>query len=430
MSDVLGDLRSDHLAGRRRGLASVCSAHPDVLAAAMHAALAGPGALLVEATAAQVNQYGGYTGMTPEAFVAELRRLAAAGGFPPERLTVGADHLGPYVWRADPAEAAMARCEELIRRCVRAGFRKLHLDTGFGCADDPAPLVPPEQAAARAVRLCRAAEAAVAEGQARPFYVVGAEVPAPGGDLAGDEAPAVTPVADLVDALERLRAGFRAAGLESAWERVAAVVVQPGVEFGDERAAAYRSERAAALSAFHARLPGIMTFEIHSTDYQPAEALDRLTADHFTLLKLGPCLTHACHRAVLALERLEGELLAGRPGVERSGVADALEAAMLADPAHWRRTTAAARTSSGACGGRACGTARATTGARPRSSRRWAGCAATWRAPCPSRWSSASSRGSTSPTPRRMPRHSSAQRCRRRSGPTSTPLRRSRLECV
>jgi D-tagatose-1,6-bisphosphate aldolase subunit GatZ/KbaZ len=336
MSDVLGDLRSDHLAGRRRGLASVCSAHPDVLAAAMHAALAGPGALLVEATAGQVNQYGGYTGMTPEAFVAGLRRLAAAGGFPPERLTVGADHLGPYVWRADPAEAAMARCEELIRRCVRAGFRKLHLDTGFGCADDPAPLVPPEQAAARAVRLCRAAEAAVAEGQARPFYVVGAEVPAPGGDLAGDEAPAVTPVADLVDALDRLRAGFRAAGLESAWERVVAVVVQPGVEFGDEHAAAYRSERAAALSAFHARLPGIMTFEIHSTDYQPAEALDRLTADHFTLLKLGPCLTHACHRAVLALERLEGELLAGRPGVERSGVADALEAAMLADPAHWQ----------------------------------------------------------------------------------------------
>ena len=336
MSDVLGDLRSDHLAGRRRGLASVCSAHPDVLAAAMHAALAGPGALLVEATAAQVNQYGGYTGMTPEAFVAGLRRLAAAGGFPAERLTVGADHLGPYVWRTDPAEAAMARCEELIRRCVRAGFRKLHLDTGFGCADDPAPLVPPEQAAARAVRLCRAAEAAVADGQPRPFYVVGAEVPAPGGDLAGDEAPAVTPVADLVDALERLRAGFRAAGLESAWERVVAVVVQPGVEFGDERAAAYRSERASALSAFHARLPGIMTFEIHSTDYQPAEALDRLTADHFTLLKLGPCLTHACHQAVRALERLEGELLAGRSGFERSGVADALEAAMLADQAHWR----------------------------------------------------------------------------------------------
>ena len=336
MSAILRDLRSDHLAGRRRGLASVCSAHPDVLTAAMHAVLAGPGALLVEATAGQVNQYGGYTGMTPAAFVAELHRLAAAAGFPAGRLTVGADHLGPYAWRTEPAETAMGRCEELIRRCVRAGFRKLHLDTGFGCADDPSPLVPLERAVARAVRLCRAAEAAVADGQPRPFYVVGAEVPAPGGDLAGDEAPAVTPVADLVDALDRLRAGFHAAGLGSAWERVVAVVVQPGVEFGDERAAAYRSERAAALSAYHARLPGIMTFEIHSTDYQPAEALGRLTADHFTLLKLGPCLTHACHQAVLALERLESDLLAGRSGFERSGVADALEAAMLADPAHWR----------------------------------------------------------------------------------------------
>ena len=422
MSDVLGDLRSDHLAGRRRGLASVCSAHPDVLAAAMHAALAGPGALLVEATAAQVNQYGGYTGMTPEAFVAELRRLAAAGGFPPERLTVGADHLGPYVWRTDPAEAAMARCEELIRRCVRAGFRKLHLDTGFGCADDPAPLVPPEQAAARAVRLCRAAEAAVAEGQARPFYVVGAEVPAPGGDLAGDEAPAVTPVADLVDALERLRAGFRAAGLESAWERVVAVVVQPGVEFGDERAAAYRSERAAALSAFHARLPGIMTFEIHSTDYQPAEALDRLTADHFTLLKLGPCLTHACHRAVRRARAPRGRAAGGAPRVRavggggRPGGGHAGRPGALALALPRRPGRAPAPAAGEPAGPRALllGRARGPVGAGPAAPQPGGPAAPpAGRALFPG--------ARPRPTARRMPPHSSARRCRRRSGPTSTP---------
>jgi D-tagatose-bisphosphate aldolase class II non-catalytic subunit len=336
MRDILRDLRADHLAGRRKGLASICSAHPEVLAAAMHAVLAGPGTLLVEATANQVNQYGGYTGLTPEAFAAGLRRLAAAAGFPAERLTVGADHLGPYAWRAEPAERAMGRCEELIGHCVRAGFRKLHLDTGFGCADDPAPVVPLDSAVARAVRLCRAAEAAVAQGQPRPCYVVGAEVPPPGGDLAGAGPPAVTPVGELEEVLRRFRAGFGAAGLEWAWERVLAVVVQPGVEFGDDGVAVYRPGRAAALAAFHSRLPGVMTYEIHSTDYQPAEALARLTADHFTLLKVGPCLTHAYHQAVLALEGLEQEWLGGRTGCERSGVAAALEAAMLADPAHWR----------------------------------------------------------------------------------------------
>lgn len=181
MKDILGELRSDHLAGRRRGLVSICSAHPDVLTVAMQASLeGGPGALLVEVTANQVNQFGGYTGLTPDAFVSAVNRLAGATGFPVERLIVGADHLGPYVWRSEPAESALGRCEELVRRCIRAGFRKLHLDTGFGCADDPGPVVPLELAVERAVRLCRAAEAALADGQPRPYYVVGAEVPPPG----------------------------------------------------------------------------------------------------------------------------------------------------------------------------------------------------------------------------------------------------------
>jgi D-tagatose-1,6-bisphosphate aldolase subunit GatZ/KbaZ len=333
MKDLLGELRSDHLAGRRRGLVSICSAHPDVLTVAMQASLeGGPGALLVEVTANQVNQFGGYTGLTPDAFVSAVNRLAGATGFPIERLIVGADHLGPYVWRSEPAESALGRCEELVRRCIRAGFRKLHLDTGFGCADDPGPVVPLELAVERAVRLCRAAEAALADGQPRPYYVVGAEVPPPGGSLEG-EPPAVTPVAEVAGVLQRVRTGLQSAGLASAWERVIAVVVQPGVEFGDERVAVYRPERAAALSAFHAQLPGIMTYEIHSTDYQPGDALAQLTADHFTLLKVGPCLTHAFHDAVLALEKLEQ---AWRGGLQASGVAAALEAAMVADPANWR----------------------------------------------------------------------------------------------
>jgi D-tagatose-1,6-bisphosphate aldolase subunit GatZ/KbaZ len=230
----------------------------------------------------------------------------------------------------------MRRCEELIQRCVRSGFRKLHIDTGFGCADDPAPLVPLRHAVERAVRLCRAAEAAVAPGDPLPFYVVGAEAPVPGGDLSGAEPPEVTTVSELEDALRQFRTGFLAAGLESAWERVVAVVVQPGVEFGDDGVAVYRPERAAALSRFHGRLPGAMTYEVHSADYQPADALARLTADHFTLLKVGPCLTHAFRRAVTALEGLEEELLRGRAGFERAGVSAALEAAMLDDPSHWR----------------------------------------------------------------------------------------------
>ncbi len=331
----LSELRSDHLTGRRKGLVSVCSAHPRVLTTVMRAVLeSGAGPLLVEGTAAQVNQFGGYTGLTPSTFAAEVHRLAAAAGLPSERLIIGADHLGPYVWRGEPSRIALARCEDLARSCVRAGYRKLHLDTGFGCADDP-PVVPTERAVERAVRLCRAAESAVPHGEPSPYYVLDAEVPPPGGSLE-IEAPLVTPPETVAAVLDRMRTGFREAGLDAVWARVVAVVVQPGVEFGDERVAVYRPERAAALSAFHAELPGIMTFEIHSTDYQPPEALERMTADHFALLKVGPCLTHAFHRAGLALEALEQEWRRGEAGFRPSGVSDELERAMLADPAAWR----------------------------------------------------------------------------------------------
>ena len=50
-------------AGERRGIWSVCSAHPLVLEACIDQALADGGPLLVEATCNQVNQEGGYTGM-------------------------------------------------------------------------------------------------------------------------------------------------------------------------------------------------------------------------------------------------------------------------------------------------------------------------------------------------------------------------------
>ena len=137
MFDMLHHLRADHLAGRRGGLYAVCSSRREVLEAAIALARDHGRPLLVEATANQVNQFGGYTGMTPEAFASSLRAMAAAMDFPQENLLLGADHLGPYVWKNEPAAAAMAKAAELARQCVAAGFHKLHLDAGFGCCDDP-----------------------------------------------------------------------------------------------------------------------------------------------------------------------------------------------------------------------------------------------------------------------------------------------------
>ena len=70
---------------------------------------------------------------------------------------------------------------ERVAQFVAAGFRKLHLDCSMSCADDPAPL--PEDAWPAARRGCaRPRSSAWREhGGDPPAYVIGTEVPAPGG---------------------------------------------------------------------------------------------------------------------------------------------------------------------------------------------------------------------------------------------------------
>ena len=99
--------------------------------------------------------------------------------------------------------------------------------------------------------------------------------------------------------------------------------------------AARRGQLEVDLSRFIATQPGLV-YEAHSTDYQTPAALRALVEDHFAILKVGPALTFAYREAIFALEMLEREWLGRRPGMTLSGVRAALDAAMLADPTHWR----------------------------------------------------------------------------------------------
>ena len=331
----LFNLKERHLQGERPGVFAVCSAHPVVLQTAMETASAADQFLLVEATANQVNQFGGYSGMTPEAFVGRLHHLARQTGLPIERVLIGADHLGPHLWRAVPMDEAMARTRDLLRQCVAAGFDKIHLDTGAPCASDPGPPLPLETAARRAAELCATAEevARALRPHAPPFYVIGNETPPPGGGLEADNDVTVTDPGQLDQALDAFERAFGRLGLAEAWQRVLAVVVQPGVEFGDRQVAAFQPEAAAALSAAHARLPDIMTYEVHATDYQTPEALRRLIDGHFTILKAGPCLTFALRCTLYALAAIEAAL----PDMDApSHLIEVMERVMLDHPAHWQ----------------------------------------------------------------------------------------------
>ena len=314
------------------GIPSICTAHPLAIEAAMRCTLPSALPLLIEATCNQVNQDGGYTGMTPADFRSFVEGIAARVGFPIDRLILGGDHLGPNPWKDLPADLALSKAEILIRAYAGAGFAKLHLDCSMGCAGEPVALDDAETAA-RAARLAAAAEAARPKGGVAPVYIIGTEVPIPGGAMEEIEGLELTSPAAALTTFDIHRNAFAAAGLSDTYARVIGLVVQPGVEFGNHNVIDYDSRAAAALSAVLPDMPGLV-FEAHSTDYQTRDALTALVNDGFAILKVGPGLTFVLRETLYGLDAIAEELFPGqRPQTLRA----AMEAVMLDAPKNWDR---------------------------------------------------------------------------------------------
>ena len=325
-------------AGQHAGIYSCCCANELVIRAVMQQALRCGGEVLIEATANQVNQDGGYTGMTPADFVDYVQRIAQSVGFPMERVILGGDHLGPLTWTNLPEHEAMEHARVLVAAYAGAGFTKIHIDTSMKVAsDDPHTRLSDAVIAERGAALCTAAEAAYAAYRKTnpqapaPVYVIGSEVPIPGGTQE-EEAMQITSPEDCERTIETFRTAFAAVGLTDAWQRVVGVVVQPGVEYGSHDVVQYDRALARPLHAVLERYPQLC-FEAHSTDYQTKEHLRQLVEDGFLILKVGPALTFALREALLALDRIDAELYPDAP----SGYRAALEKTMAEKPGQWKK---------------------------------------------------------------------------------------------
>ncbi|BDU74315.1 class II D-tagatose-bisphosphate aldolase non-catalytic subunit [Mesoterricola silvestris] len=326
MPERLLELCESRRLGRIRGLTSICSTHPLVVRAAMDEVLATGGPLLIEASGNQVNQLGGYTGMTPETFRDFVHGLAAEAGLETSRLILGGDHLGPGPWRLQPAAQALGKAGALVQACVAAGYRKLHLDTTVACAGD-GTVLSPETAARRAASLCLLAERAWQDDPAGspPVYVLGL-------DTAADAEPRVTPAPEVGRSLDLFQAAFAREGVAAAWDRVVALVVQPGVDFSETAVHPYNRKKARPLTkAIAGRRPWM--FEAHATDYQHPGVLRELVEDGVGILKVGPWLTFACREALFSLEDVAREMQGEGRGIQ---LREVLDRAMRKDPVHWK----------------------------------------------------------------------------------------------
>ncbi len=313
----------------RKGIYSICSSDRQVLWAALKQAVQYQSPLLIEATCNQVNQFGGYTGMGPADFRDFVFKMAQQAGASPEQLILGGDHLGTQPFKHLPSSKAMEQAQKMVRLYAEAGFTKLHLDTSIRCADDGKLSAEAfeERACERAVDLAQTIESSM---DCRNIsYVVGTEVPTPGGALE-EEKLRPTGAVEAEATLDRLQKAFHRRGLEKGWERTCALVVQPGVEFGSQKVEDYNPGFSAALGRVMDQRP--LVFEAHSTDYQGSKALKALVQEGFSILKVGPALTYTKRQALFALARIEAELL---PPEESSQLLETIETIMTASPEHW-----------------------------------------------------------------------------------------------
>lgn len=329
--------------GGIKGICSVCSSNEYVVEAAIKKAAQENGLALIEATANQVNQYGGYTGMKPADFRAFSAVIAQRANFPESKLILGGDHLGPLPWKHESSAAAMPKAAAMIKQYVLAGFTKIHIDTSMHLADDDVEKqLDVRVMAERAAELCAAAEEARQELKKQhpdavaPVYVIGSEVPTPGGFLGSNEEITITSPLDFEKTVESFKAAFCKYGLGKAWNNVIAVVVQPGVEFGDTTIREYSREAAKELCSVLSKYPELV-FEGHSTDYQTVKCLRQMAEDGIAILKVGPALTFALREALFALSYIEQELFRYDPGVEQSDFINTLEKAMVRSPENWIR---------------------------------------------------------------------------------------------
>ena len=339
MKHPMQEMMKKRRQGIKCGIPSYCTANELALEIALRRAKMLNQPVLIEATANQVNQYGGYTGMLPKDFYKLVLDMAAAIDLPEQMVILAGDHLGPLTWQNLPEAEAMEKSIELVYQYTRAGFTKIHLDTSMKVADDAEGLLSTEVIARRGATLYKAAIKGYEELKAekpeaiRPVFVVGSEVPIPGGAQEAEDSLAVTSVAAFKDTVATYKRVWEEEGVGEGMNDVIAVVVQPGVEFGDDQVFLYDSAAAAELCAALKEFPEVC-FEGHSTDYQSPACLKAMVEDGIAILKVGPALTYGLREALFSMSLMENELV---PAEERSNFIDVLENTMLANPGNWQK---------------------------------------------------------------------------------------------
>ena len=330
-------------AGEKIGIYSCCSSNPYVLEAALLYAKKTNSPLLIESTANQVDQFGGYSGMTPQKFREYVEGMAKNIGYDTNKLFLGGDHLGPLTFVNNNETEAMELAKTLIHDYVLAGFSKIHIDTSMKVKDDdPNTRLSDEVIARRGAILAKVVKEAYQEllehnsNAYEPVLIVGSEVPIPGGQMGESvDSLSVTRVEDFKQTYDTFERVFKEYGVSDMFEKIIGFVVQPGIEEKDSGCVEYDRSKAKELTHYLQGYKNIV-FEGHSSDYQTKYKLKELVEDGVAILKVGPGLSYKAREGLYALAYAEKELYHGREA-NQSHFIEVLDEVMLEDGKYWEK---------------------------------------------------------------------------------------------
>lgn len=321
----------------RKTLPSYCIANQLAIKSIMLSRLSDNAPVLFEATSNQVNHKGGYTGMTPFKYKEMVVKLAEEVSFPVDRLIFGGDHLGPLPFSHCERKLAEHEAELMVRSFIKAGFQKLHIDTSMPLGSEK--FISKEAVAKLGVKLIKVAEQEFSQLKEEnplalePIYVIGSEVPPAGGKKLTDGGPHITSLTDIDETLKAYQEEIQKNNLMNVWDRIVALVIQPGVEYGDSSIDRFNESKFPSIADILKKYD--IALEAHSTDYQNIKQLKGLVNSGFLYLKVGPEVTKSLLEALLKLEEIESLLIPCQRS--RSNLRNTLLRAMRMNPRNWER---------------------------------------------------------------------------------------------
>ncbi|PWH19521.1 MAG: hypothetical protein DDG58_04730 [Ardenticatenia bacterium] len=322
LNEIVARMIALRTQGIQLTLLAACPNSAAVLEAAVKVAAVNNLPMLFAATLNQVDRDGGYTGWTPQAFVASIRHYAGKYHWEGP-LYPCLDHGGP--WLKDlhalanlSYEETMAEVKASLVACLEAGYALLHIDPTVDRTLPPGQPVPIETVVARTIELIEHAERERARRGLPPVsYEVGTEEVH--GGLVDRDA--------FCRFVHSLRQGLAERNLLSAWPCfiVARVGTDLHTTFFDPESARWLYDVVAPLGSL---IKGHYTDWVENPSEYPATGMGGAN--------VGPEFTAEEYLALQELCAKEADMKRSRPHIELSGFMAALEQAVY-DSMRWRK---------------------------------------------------------------------------------------------